>query len=93
MATQGRMSGSCTQQQDETKLLRLENEFYRTCLLVYHSGTELKAIRMRIAQELLDIEAQHRREMESSFSEKIVELEVSLGMLVLAILEVCFGVH
>ena len=81
MATQGKRAGNTQQQQDDLKLLRLENEFYRTCLLVYQSGVELKAIRTRIAQELLDIEAQHRREMESSFSEKIVELEVSLCVL------------
>lgn len=81
MATQGKRAGNTQQQQDDLKLLRLENEFYRTCLLVYQSGVELKAIRTRIAQELLDIEAQHRREMENSFSEKIVELEVSLCVL------------
>ncbi|KAL5481936.1 hypothetical protein EMCRGX_G022212 [Ephydatia muelleri] len=77
MATQGKRAGNTQQQQDDLKLLRLENEFYRTCLLVYQSGVELKAIRTRIAQELLDIEAQHRREMENSFSEKIVELETT----------------
>lgn len=81
MATQGRRTEN-TQLQDEIKLLRLENEFYRTRSLVCQSGIELKAIRARIDQELYDIEAQHRKNMISSFSEKIVELEVSLCMLI-----------
>ena len=62
--------------EDWLKLLKLENEFYRTCLAVKQSGAEIQQIRSFLLQELLEIEVQKRNRLDRETTEAITELQV-----------------
>lgn len=73
MASEGRL-GPCFQ--EELKLLRLENAFYRSCLEVRQSGTELQEVRSFLLRELWALEIDKRRMLDCEAEKKIAELQV-----------------
>lgn len=51
--------------ENRMKLLRLENDFYRACVLVRQSGVELREIRGFLLKELWRLELERRKLLEA----------------------------
>lgn len=63
-------------EQDKLKLLRLENEFYRSCNVIRQNGVELQQLRAFLVKELLDLEVRKREKMDKQLNRRIEELQV-----------------
>lgn len=63
-------------EQDKLKLLRLENEFYRSCNVIRQNGVELNKLRNCLVQELLDLEVRKRLKNDEELNKRIEELQV-----------------